>query len=334
MRRGPPCSSCANTKIASTFSRTVHTCGPRRICEATRNIIQRIQWEERQQSVIADGKFGLENDPAEVMSSQCMQICRHRCWCPTASIIQDVETHPKVLSHRNYTYTIWSCFPYGPSSSVRKRAISTVQEPAWFECYSDIVLSTHLPRESTTRIRGIFVIFAWIDISGTTHVAAPGKVIYRSWYRRTKSPSVDYVSTVRYGARHISPPQNASDHQDKHYTTDDNLAGSQSVLPSFVQIINLFWTFEQAGLFNVIVDSDNIDFSSVVRATAIVDSQTVETLRRKLYKWPRNRSLSRMFMSMSHNTGWEWFYGSSARYYPRQEMMYLLRSLSLERLTF
>jgi hypothetical protein len=71
--------SCPNTKIACTFSRTVHTRGPRCVCEATRNIIERIQREERQQSVIADGNFGLENDLAEVMSSQCMQICRHRC---------------------------------------------------------------------------------------------------------------------------------------------------------------------------------------------------------------------------------------------------------------
>lgn len=60
--------------------------------------------------------------------------------------------------------------------------------------------------------------------------------------------------------------------------------GSQSVLPAFVQLINLFWTFEKARLFNVIVDGDNTDLSSVVRATAILDSQTVETLHRKLYE--------------------------------------------------
>lgn len=65
---GQPCLSCANTKIVCTFSRTVHTRGPRRMREATRNIIERRQREERQQSVIDDGNFGLDNDPAEVVS--------------------------------------------------------------------------------------------------------------------------------------------------------------------------------------------------------------------------------------------------------------------------
>lgn len=58
----------------------------------------------------------------------------------------------------------------------------------------------------------------------------------------------------------------------------------QPVLPAFIQLINLFWTFEQAGLFAVIGDGDNTDFSSMVRATAILDSQTVETLHRKLHE--------------------------------------------------
>lgn len=58
----------------------------------------------------------------------------------------------------------------------------------------------------------------------------------------------------------------------------------QSVLPAFIQLINLFWTFEQAGLFDVMGDRDNTDFSSMVRATTILDSQTVESLHRQLHE--------------------------------------------------
>jgi hypothetical protein len=58
----------------------------------------------------------------------------------------------------------------------------------------------------------------------------------------------------------------------------------QSVLPAFIQLINLFWTFEQAGLFDVIGDCDTTGISSVVKATAILDSPTVESLHLKLHE--------------------------------------------------
>lgn len=100
---GQPCLSCANTTIACTFSRTVHTRGPRRMRETTRNIIQRIQREGQRQLSVDDENTGLESkstdDPAQIVSirqgsvSAC-ELCGHQCGSLTASIIQDVETNP------------------------------------------------------------------------------------------------------------------------------------------------------------------------------------------------------------------------------------------------
>lgn len=63
-----------------------------------------------------------------------------------------------------------------------------------------------------------------------------------------------------------------------------SLHDGQFVLPAFIQLINLFLNFEQAGLFDVIGYGDDADFSSVVRAPSILDSQTVESLHRKLHE--------------------------------------------------
>lgn len=95
---GQPCLSCANTQIACTFSRTVHTRGPRRMRETTRNIIERIQRQERHESVENDGNSGLANGPAEAVSTRhgyvdACTYCLDRCQSLTASIMQDVEPH-------------------------------------------------------------------------------------------------------------------------------------------------------------------------------------------------------------------------------------------------
>jgi hypothetical protein len=97
---GQPCLSCANTKIACTFSRTVHTRGPRRMRETTRNIIERLQ---RQQSIVDDGNISLESkgtkDPAEVLSTKhgsvnSCKLCRNQDRSLIANIVQDVEPDP------------------------------------------------------------------------------------------------------------------------------------------------------------------------------------------------------------------------------------------------
>lgn len=67
--------------------------------ETTRNIIERIQRQERHQSVDDNGAFGLENDPAQAVSISHRYVdactfCIYQCRSLIASIVQDVEPHP------------------------------------------------------------------------------------------------------------------------------------------------------------------------------------------------------------------------------------------------
>ncbi|KAE8550177.1 hypothetical protein EYB25_006398 [Talaromyces marneffei] len=327
---GQPCLSCANTKIACTFSRAVHTRGPRRMRETTRNIIERIQREERQQSSVDYGNISLDGKstrgPVDAGS------IRHGTW---------KRIPLSILSPQLYIYHL-KLFPVWPVVNV-DTVIAELQQGDQdshdtLEAYAlaisiagATVAQLRLDRkagENRCILRASDMAYecekvcSLIRYKNRVNLNTIRISFFLHIYYENQEPGCG--ESLLHLRDSISVAQLMSLHQETSYTgrvTEEqnlrrlilwllfvtergvcllhklpviiktnialpsmSLHDGQFVLPAFIQLINLFLNFEQAGLFDVIGYGDDADFSSVVRAPSILDSQTVESLHRKLHE--------------------------------------------------